>query len=186
MMLSLTGAVATALLAIYANGLWQVIGLEAEVVQLEGREKAYSAQLARLDPTSSTQRRHEIERELEELNTRLFDQQKLVEILREQPLGGTEGFSAQLAALARRHTNGLWLTELRIHGAGRSLELVGRTISPDLVPGYLLSLGEEEALAGQRFERLQIERSDGEAEVSFRVTGREAGEAASQANVARR
>lgn len=186
MMLSLTGAVAVALLAIYANGLWQVIGLEAEAVQLEGREKAYSAQLARLDPTSSTQRRREVERELEELNTRLFDQQKLVEILREQPLGGTEGFSAQLAALARRHTNGLWLTELRIHGAGRSLELVGKTIRPDLVPEYLLSLGKEQALAGQRFERMQIERADGEPTVSFRVTGREVGGAEWQTNVARR
>jgi hypothetical protein len=175
-MLQATAVVTGALLAIYVYGLWQVVGLEAEAVQLEGREKAYAAQLARLDPTSNLERRREVEDQLVELNARLVEQQRLIEILREQPLGGTTGFSAQLAALARRHTNGLWLTELRVHGADRSLELVGRAIRPDLVPEYLLTLGEEEALAGQRFDLLQIERAEESAEITFRVSSREAGD----------
>ena len=52
------GVFVTALLTIYGYGLWQVRGLEAEALQLEGREKAYSAQLARLDPSSSIERRY--------------------------------------------------------------------------------------------------------------------------------
>ncbi|HEY5567760.1 MAG TPA: hypothetical protein VIM81_11010 [Gammaproteobacteria bacterium] len=175
-MLQAAAVVTGALLVIYVYGLWQVVGLEVEAVQLEGREKAYSAQLARLDPTSNIERRREVEAQLAELNARLVEQQRLIEILREQPLGGTAGFSEQLAALARRHTNGLWLTELRVHGANRSLELVGHAIRPDLVPEYLLSLGEEEALAGQRFDLLQIERVEEGAAITFRVSSRDAGD----------
>lgn len=171
-MLQASGVVALALLAIYAYGLWQVTGLEVEAVQLEGREKTYSAQLARLDPSSNQQRRQDIEQQLAELNARLSGQQRLIEVLRTQPLGGMAGFSSHLTALARRHKPGLWLTGLRIHGAARSLELVGKTVRPDLVPEYLLDLGKEEALAGQKFNVLEIERSDDGAEVSFRVASR--------------
>jgi Tfp pilus assembly protein PilN len=186
MMLQVTGVVAAALLAIYVYGAWQLLGLEAEAVQLEGREKAYSTQLARLDPTSSTQRRRDVEQEIREINARLVDQQRLIDILQAQPLGGTEGFSAQLAALARRHLNGLWLTELRIRGASRSLELVGKTIEPGLVPEYLLGLGNEDALAGQRFEQMQIERAADGGEISFRVTGREVSDTDSHTKLVRR
>jgi Tfp pilus assembly protein PilN len=171
-MLQATGVVAVALLLIYAYGLWQVTSLEAEAVQLEGREKAYAAQLAGLDPTSSQQRRSDIERQVAELNARLIEQQKLVEVLRSQPLGGTSGFSAHLTALARRHLDGLWLTKVRIRGAAHALDLTGKTVRPDLVPDYLVNLGKEEALAGQKFGELKIERSEDGAEISFSVSSR--------------
>ena len=185
-MLQASAVVALALLAIYVYGLWQISGLEAEAVQLEGREKTYTAQLARLDPTSSQQRRQDVEQQLAELNARLVEQQRLIEILRTQPLGGTAGFSSHLTALARRHKPGLWLTELRIQGASRSLDLIGKTLRPELVPEYLLDLGKEEALAGQKFDVLEIERSEDGAEVSFRVSSRPADEDEAQETVALR
>ena len=120
-MLQACGIVAAALLCMYGYGVWHVLGLEAEAVQLEGREKAYAAQFARLDPTSSLQRRREVEQELERLNEQLINQQRLVEVLRERPLGSTDGFSGYLAALARQYRNGLWLTALRINGATRAI-----------------------------------------------------------------
>jgi Tfp pilus assembly protein PilN len=185
-MLQSTGVVALALLLIYAYGLWQVISLEGEAVQLEGREKAYATQLASLDPTSSQQRRADIERQVAELNARLVEQQKLVEVLRAQPLGGTAGFSAHLAALARRHIDGLWLTKVRIQGAGHALDLVGKTLRPDLVPDYLVNLGKEDALAGQKFGELKIERSEDGTEISFSVSSRSDDDADEQAFVAQR
>jgi Tfp pilus assembly protein PilN len=171
-MLSSVGVVAVALLGIYAFGLWQVAGLEREAVQLEGREKAYSAQLARLDPTSGAQRREQIERELERLSATVIRQQKLVDVLRKRSVSSTEGFSANLAALARRHVAGLWLTKISINGASGAIELAGRAVGPALVPEYLQSLSEEPALSGQRFDRLQIERDENSSMVQFRVTSR--------------
>jgi len=184
--LQASAVVSVALLVMYGYGLWQVLGLEAEAVQLEGRERAYSAQLARLDPSSSAGRRTDVERRVAELNARLVEQQKLIEVLREQPLGSTEGFSAALAALARRYTTGLWLTELRIAAAGRSLDLTGMTVRPELVPEYLQNLGEEEALAGQRFELLQIERAEDGGQIEFRISSRDALSPARPVNVATR
>ena len=169
-----TAVVAVALLTIYAYAVFQVRGLEAEALQLEGREKAQSTQLASLDPSSSLARRREMELELERLNARLVEQQQLIDVLEEQPLGSAEGFSGYLAALGRRRSSGLWLTALSINGASAAIELVGESIRPELVPSYLLTLGEEEALAGLRFDEFEIERKVGERNVEFRVSSRAA------------
>lgn len=185
-MLQACGIVAAALLCMYAYGVWHVLGLEAEAVQLEGREKAYAAQFARLDPSSSLQRRREVEQELKELNEQLVNQQRLVEVLRQRPLGSTDGFSAYLAALARQYRNGLWLTELRINGATRAIELVGNTIEPNLVAEYLQNLGEEPALAGQLFDEFDVERGEPGAPVKFRVASRAVGERIARNEVASR
>jgi hypothetical protein len=171
-MLQSAAVVVVALLTIYFYGVWQVGLLQAQVLELEGRERAYSARLARLDPSENTNRRQEVERELERLNSTLLAQQRLIDILRDQPLGSTAGFSAELAALGRRHSSGLWLTELRINGGTDSIELVGRTSDPGMIPAYLLRLGEEDALAGKRFDRFEIERTEDSSELTFRVSSK--------------
>jgi Tfp pilus assembly protein PilN len=171
-MLQSAAVVIVALLTIYFYGVWQVGLLEAQVLELEGRERAYSARLARLDPGENTVRREEVEREIERLNTTLLAQQRLIDILREQPLGSTAGFSAELAALGRRHSPGLWLTELRVNGGTGSIDLVGRTTDPGMVPAYLLRLGDEAALAGKRFDQFEVERTENSAELEFRVSTR--------------
>jgi hypothetical protein len=171
-MLQSAAVVVVALMTIYFYGLWQVGLLAAQVLELEGRERAYSGQLARLDPSENTSRRQEVERELERLNSTLLAQQRLIEVLREQPLGSTSGFSAELAALGRRHSSGLWLTELRIDGGADSIDLAGRTTDPGMIPAYLLRLGEEDALAGKRFDQFEIERAENGGELAFRVSSK--------------
>lgn len=159
-----------ALMTIYGYGLWQVGRLEAQVVELQGREKAYSAQLARLDPAEGPQNRARVERDLDDLNATLLAQQRLIEVLRDKPLGSISGFSAQLAALGRQHRPGLWLTEIRINGGTNSIELAGRSEDPKMVPAYLLNLGKEDALKGQRFDQFEIERGEEGDDVTFRVS----------------
>jgi len=161
--------VAVALLAIYAYGIWKLAGLDADVVQLEGREKAFAAQLGRIDPNLGANRRAEVEQEIKNLNATLLDQQRLIDVLRDQPLGTTGGFSGYLAALGRQHTPELWLDQLAINGATRAVDLGGRSVRAELVPAYLQRLGAEPALAGQRFDRLDIERDKYKAEVEFPV-----------------
>jgi hypothetical protein len=161
--------VAVALLGIYAFGVWKLSALDAEVVQLEGREKAFAAQLGRIDPNLGASRRAEVEQEIKSLNATLLDQQRLIDVLRDQPLGTTQGFSSYLAALGRQHTPLLWLTSLTINGATRAVELGGRSVRAELVPEYLQHLGAEAALVGQRFDRLDIERDKDSAEIDFHV-----------------
>jgi len=168
------GIVIVALLAIYVYGALQVGDLEVEVVQLEGREKALTTQLARIDPRLSQNRREEVEEELRRLNATLLDQQRLVEVLRDDPLGSTQGFSPYLAALGRQRTPELWLTELAINGGSGAIELAGRSTRPDLVPEYLQRLGREAVLVGQQFDRFEIERDDDTGEAVFRATSRAA------------
>lgn len=169
-MLQAAAVVAIALMTIYGYGLWQVRGLEREALQLEGREKAYSTQLARLDPESSTAQRREAEQELERLTATLLTQQRLINVLEEKPLGSTEGFSSVLAALARQRSRGLWLTDITINRVSNAIELLGESIEPGLLPAYLLLLGEEDALAGYRFDDFEIERSENTETITFRVS----------------
>jgi hypothetical protein len=168
------GIVAAALLAIYAYGLAGVRSVEIELVQLEGREKALTTQLMRIDPAWGANRRAELDAELKRLNATLVDQQRLIDVLREQPLGATEGFAAFLEALARQRTPELWLTSFAINGGSGAVELVGRTLKPELVPEYMQRLGREDALAGQRFDRFEIERDAASGESTFRATSRAA------------
>jgi hypothetical protein len=173
-MLQAVGVVALALLGIYAYGLAQVSALEAAVIQLEGREKALTTQLLRIDPELSANRRAELEAEVRRLNATLLDQQQLIEVLREQPLGRVEGFSGYLAALARQRTPEIWLTRIGINGGTAAMELAGRSREPALVPAYMQRLGTEPALAGQQFDRFAIELDAETGESTFRATSRAA------------
>jgi hypothetical protein len=173
-MLQALGIVAAALLVIHGYGLAKVGRLEADVVQLEGRERALTTQIARIDPALSANRRAELEAELRRLNATLVDQQRLIDVLRDRPLGATTGFSGYLAALSRQRTPELWLTELAVNGGTGAIELAGRSLRPEIVPEYMRRLGTEGALAGQRFDRFEIERDDDTGESTFRATSRAA------------
>jgi hypothetical protein len=72
-------------------------------------------------------------------------------------IGNPQGFAEYLRAFSRQTMPGLWLTGFTIAGGGE-LEIRGRTLSPDLVPGYLQRLGKESALAGRSFARLEVSR----------------------------
>ena len=166
--------VTVALLAIYGYGVMRVRGLESEVVQLEGRERALTTQLARIDPSLGRGRRDDVAGELERLNATLIDQQRLIEVLREQPLGDTAGFAPYLAALGRQRTPMLWLTAIAVNGGTGAIELAGRSLDAKLVPEYMQRLSGEPALAGQRFDRFEITHDDETGETVFRATSRAA------------
>jgi hypothetical protein len=171
MMLQTSAVALAVLMLIYAFGLWQVRALETQADALAGGELTKSTQLASLDPSTGIQRRLEVERELERVNAELQQQDRLLTVLEERPLGTTEGFSDHLAALARSHEPKLWLKKITINGARSGMELVGRSLEPDTIPSYLRALGREEALAGQRFDEFRIEKADDDG-VDFRVSSR--------------
>jgi MSHA biogenesis protein MshI len=166
------GLVTAALLVIYGYGLVTVRSLEAEVAQLATREQALTMQLARIDPELGRGQREQIERELGRLSSKLLEQQQLVEVLREQPLGSAEGFSGYLAAIGRQREPALWLTGIAINGSTGAIELAGRSLAPERVPEFMQRLGREPVLAGQRFDQFEIERDEETGEAMFRATSR--------------
>lgn len=185
-LVQLTGIVTCALLAIYAFGLVQVRGLESEVVQLEGRERALTTQLARIDPAQSHNRRAEVEEELKRLNAALLAQQRLIDVLRDKPLGSQKGFSDYMEALGRERTPELWLTQFAVNGSTGALELAGRSTRPELVPEYLQRLGRETALSGQRFDALEIAHDTATGEARFRATSQAAALAVADSDARRK
>jgi hypothetical protein len=166
--------VAAALLAIYGYGLFKVARLEAEAARLEGLEQTFTAQLGGIDPSLAASARAAAEQEIAALNATLDERRRLIEVLRDRPLGSSEGFSGYLAALGRQHRPDLWLTRIAVNGGTRALELAGRSVRAEAVPEYLRRLGAESALAGQRFDRLEIERDEAAGEVAFHATSQAA------------
>lgn len=168
-MLQSVAVVAVALLTVHAFGMLLAARLEAQLAQLENLERAKSVQLASVDTSSGPARRAEIEAELESLNRRLAEQQKLAEVLQEQPPGSSSGFSSYLSALARQRQPGVWLTSISVNGRFEAIELRGRSFDAQRVPDYLAALTRETALNGQRFDNFSIYRTDG-ADVGFHVS----------------
>ena len=92
-------------------------------------------------------------RSLEQEST---DKGRVLDALSGKTLGNTGGFSRQLAALGRRHPDGLWLQGLRIADGGREVTIRGRAVSASLVPRFLGALQLEPAFAGVPFERFEM------------------------------
>ncbi|MEW6371674.1 MAG: PilN domain-containing protein [Pseudomonadota bacterium] len=77
-------------------------------------------------------------------------------VLQRGELGNTRGYAEYFRALARQHADGLWLTGLSINGAGNDIEVRGRALDAQAVPGYLTRLTREPVLQGKGFGSLSI------------------------------
>jgi Tfp pilus assembly protein PilN len=84
------------------------------------------------------------------------DKSRVLDLLSGESVGNTDGFSEHLAALGRRHPQGLWLDRIRIGDGGRQLLLRGLTTDAGLVPRFLSDLQQEPALAGTSFSSFAL------------------------------
>lgn len=84
------------------------------------------------------------------------DKSRVLDLLSGESVGNTDGFSAQLAALGRRHPQGLWLERIHIDDGGREMLLRGQTVNADLVPQFLDNLRHEPVMAGVPFATLAL------------------------------
>jgi len=91
------------------------------------------------------------------LSAQLAERTKALEMLRNGAAGEPRGFAPRLQALARQHTEGVWLDELLLGGGRNGLVLRGRCTDAELVPKYLQLLTQEPELAGARFDEVVID-----------------------------
>ncbi len=108
---------------------------------------------------------------LRQLERETTDKGRVLDVLSGKTLGNTAGFSAHLAALGRRHPDGLWLRYLQISDGGRQMALRGRAVSADLVPRFIDALQAEPAFQGTAFEHFAMTRpQSGAGPVSFSLS----------------
>ncbi|HET9404360.1 MAG TPA: MSHA biogenesis protein MshI [Burkholderiales bacterium] len=141
----------------------QVGGLAAELQGAEGLLKSQRGYVDRLKgraaaPKADTQLEADIARYEAELKLARGS----MDALKGGAFGNQQGFAEYLRAFSRQSVNGLWLTGFTIAGSGE-LEIRGRVLSPDLVPGYIQRLNKEQVLAGRSFARLEMNRPKPEA-----------------------
>lgn len=106
--------------------------------------------------------------ELERLEREAGDKKRVLELLSGGTLGNTAGFSEHLAALGRRHPNGLWLQQIRIAEGGRQMLLRGSTLEAALIPRFLDELEHEPAFAGTAFQSFEMDNAaDGAEAIRF-------------------
>jgi hypothetical protein len=79
------------------------------------------------------------------------------------------GFSPELEGLAQGHVPGLWLDAFRFSHGGRALELRGRSLRAELVPGFVLELGRQAPFGGTEFDALLLERPAGSSALRFEI-----------------
>ena len=155
------GAVGCCLAIIWGFGTWQVTRLQHSVAALQRQQAAQEAALSALgslqiDGANPT----DLQARVQQLGAALTARERALTLLRDGAVGGTKGFSAQLAALARHPMEGLWLRQITVSDLTGSLSLAGEAVDPDRVPRYLRALAAEPVLTGLRFDSLVIERPE--------------------------
>jgi hypothetical protein len=152
--------VAASLIAMWAVGAYNVGNLAKAVTQLKEQQTAQE-QMARaagvlLDAQGSPVA---IQAQVQALSAQLADRTNALALLRAGAAGEPKGFAPRLQALARQHTEGVWLDELLI-GGPNGLALRGRSGSPDLIPKYLQLLATDPELSGALFNEVVIDRHE--------------------------
>jgi hypothetical protein len=155
------GIVALSLLAMWAIGARNLDSLDKAVAQLKAQQDAQErmAQAAGvlLDAQGSPAT---IQAQVRTLSAQLADHTNALNLLRSGAAGEPKGFAPRLQALARQHTDGVWLDGLLLGGGINGLALRGRSTNPELVPKYLQLLTLEPELSGTRFDEVVIDRHE--------------------------
>jgi hypothetical protein len=170
------GLVLVGLALVYAYGLIKLRALEQDLDELRAREQASLARVERLSaelPPGSMVAT--AEQRLAELRATLDTRRRTLSLMQSGALGSTEGFSAQLAALAANPRGELWLTGISINRGGAYVALTGYTYQPEQVASFLRGLSEAPVFSGVRFAEFEMQRDDEgpfAGAVSFRVASR--------------
>jgi len=156
----LAGGILVSLLVIWGFGLKQVAALEQSLENLRAQQAAQESALNALaaqrpgDAVSPAV----VQAQVKVLAAQVSARRQALAFLSQGGAGQTDGFAGRIEALARQHTEGLWIDRVMLSGTRGAMSVGGTTLHPDLVPSYLRALAAEPALAGTRFDALTIER----------------------------
>jgi hypothetical protein len=163
------------LVGLGAHNLWRIKRIEASVEQVEREESANVAMLglAKL-ATRPRVSQETLDADAQTMSAAIETRQHALAIIDRGSFDPARGFAARLEALSRRHLDGIWLTALVLGSGEGRLALRGATTDSRLLPTYLAGLGADEALAGVRFDKLDMRRglpSEAPAQAVFELGG---------------
>jgi len=135
----------------------RVAGLQAQAdsgaAQLEKTQKRLVSVTAEFTPKKEDPHLAE---ELSLAQGELAGLKEVAGVIERGELGDKQGYAEYFRALARQSTEGLWLTGVRIEGAGLDIGVRGRAMDPAMVPGFLGRLRNERVMQGKPVGSLQI------------------------------
>lgn len=126
---------------------------DAGAAQLDKAQKRLAAVGADFAPRRSDET---LAGQLGEAETRLAALRRVSDLIARGGIGNPQGYAEYFRALARQRVDGLWLTGVRIGGAGQDIGVRGRALDPALVPGFLGRLRNEPVMQGKPVGSLQI------------------------------
>ena len=142
----------------YAYTAYQATQLQQQLDEANKSLSAEQARLAGLTAEFSRQRAGlTLEQELKKVAAEAVAQREIINALKSGVIGNTKGYSAYMEAFARQSLNGLWLTGFSIDGDAMQMSISGATLSPELVPGYIMRLNNEQVMRGKSFASLQMQ-----------------------------
>lgn len=139
--------------------------LKAETIASAAQLKHTKAQLAKVSAEyPPRQKSKELEQQIAQVEAEIKLQKQALEVVQQGGVGNTKGYSEYLRAFSRQIVGGLWLTGFTIVDGGNHIELQGRALQPQLVPGYINRLKHEPVMQGKAFDTLAMEVPEVDAE----------------------
>jgi Tfp pilus assembly protein PilN len=144
------GAILLAVVAFTAYSAYQAGRIGKEAQAASARLKATQEKLvAMVEKTRPRPVDKTIEEAIGQATARLGASQQILGFVQKGQLNNDASYAAVMRALANRAMPGVWLTGLTLGDGGHDIEIIGRALSPELLPAYIRSLGRESALAGK-------------------------------------
>ena len=160
-MLQAGGAILLGTALLYGYVVWQMSSLRAEASKATAQHNIATQRLQEVTQKFSARPKSQrLQHEVDELERKVNAMTKVKAILHSGAFGNTTGYSDYMAAFARQHIKGLWLTGFVITGSGNEMSIEGRTVIPELVPKYMQKLAVEDRLAGAEFDVFWIKRPE--------------------------
>ncbi|MEM6998855.1 MAG: PilN domain-containing protein [Pseudomonadota bacterium] len=158
---------------IYAYQFYQLKPYQAQLENIDKELTQLSQQVTVVENQFKKKDKNKLlESEIKKLESQLAQKEKISNVLGKRFFGNAQGFSGYLEAFARQHVEGTWLTTINLQAGGSLLNINGKTLSSELVPGYIQKLSNEERLKGTTFNMMEIARvmtEEGDSEINFQI-----------------
>ena len=129
-----------------------------QLAAMEIQQAKVLQQLQSLRDSTPRNRNAQMDTAIAVLKAEVVERRQLLQLMRGQDVGNTDGFSDYLISLSRQHMDGLALEHFNLMKGGDYVELSGWTYKPELVPDYLQRLRKESSFQDTRFGDMAIER----------------------------
>src|SRR5262252_8789507 len=154
--------IATALAVAFA-GSAALYAIEAQhQAQLRNAAQDSERAASRLEKqlTAAPTAAHQAQQELNAVESEVVALEAVATRLGAGALGRTTGFTAQLRALARGNTDGVWLTGIRFDNAGAQIALEGKALDAARVPTLIERLRRAPEFAGTTFATIELKPAE--------------------------